>query len=454
MRFILAAPSVDGHLNPILSIAELLMQRGHEVRVATGENRRERVEKRGLPFASFAQEAGNTVFDMAAVLPKLTGLSGFERTMLQVRELYFAPMDALYQGLLRIDAEFSADAIIASAMFSGTIPYFLSSLKDRPSIIQCSFNPLMIARDDGAPYGPGLPPATTEQQHAEYKEKRKQIDAVLFDPVQECVDAGLETLGLGPLPMRGIEALVRLPDVFLEFTIPGFEYPRRELPASVSFVGPLPPPRSHVTDPSWLRELDGSKKNVLVTQGTLANYDLSELIEPALEGLAGEEDILVLATTGGNPAENLSRPVPRNARVATYLPFDRILPKIDLLLTNGGYGTVNMALAMGIPCVVAGISEEKAETAARVAWSGAGINLRTSTPTADTLRSAVREVLTDRKYAQNAMRLANEYAEYDAEMAVIAAAENCRRLRPKLSPLEWSEDQSGSPSLKPSFQTS
>jgi hypothetical protein len=51
-----------------------------------------------------------------------------------------------------------------------------------------------------------------------------------------------------------------------------------------------------------------------------------------------------------------------------------------VMVTNGGYGGVQMALSYGVPLVVAGASEDKPEVGARVAWSGAGLNLKTGKP--------------------------------------------------------------------------
>ena len=51
------------------------------------------------------------------------------------------------------------------------------------------------------------------------------------------------------------------------------------------------------------------------------------------------------------------------------------------MVTNGGYGGVQFALAHGVPLVVAGDHEDKPETAARVAGSGVGRNLKTGRPT-------------------------------------------------------------------------
>ena len=43
-----------------------------------------------------------------------------------------------------------------------------------------------------------------------------------------------------------------------------------------------------------------------------------------------------------------------------------LLPRTDVLVTNGGYGGVQQALAHGVPLVVAGRTEDKVEVAARV----------------------------------------------------------------------------------------
>ncbi len=98
----------------------------------------------------------------------------------------------------------------------------------------------------------------------------------------------------------------------------------------------------------------------------------------------------MVATAGGRPVEAISGAIPSNARIASYLPFEWLLPRVDVLVTNGGYGSVNQAMSCGIPLVTAGMTEDKADVNARVAWSGVGIDLATNEPTADALRNAVR----------------------------------------------------------------
>jgi len=50
--------------------------------------------------------------------------------------------------------------------------------------------------------------------------------------------------------------------------------------------------------------------------------------------------------------------------------------------------------------VVAGDTEDKPETSARVGWSGIGINLKTGRPKPAAILKAVRKVLADNRYAE------------------------------------------------------
>src|SRR4051812_31901243 len=68
-----------------------------------------------------------------------------------------------------------------------------------------------------------------------------------------------------------------------------------------------------------------------------------------------------------------------------------LMPHVDVMITNGGYGGVQHAIRYGIPVVVAGESADKAEVAARVEYAGVGVNLRTAHPTPDMIAAAVRE---------------------------------------------------------------
>jgi MGT family glycosyltransferase len=246
----------------------------------------------------------------------------------------------------------------------------------------------------------------------------------MFQPVQDYINDVLQGCSAPAMPAFFLDCLYTLPDVFLQFTAEAFEYPRGDMPSSIRFVGPmLPKPPAELQQPGWWSRLDGSRPVVLVTQGTIANENPSQLIGPTLTGLAGE-DVMVVVANGGRDLNGICTHIPANAIVERFIPFQEILPKVDVFVTNGGYGGVNQSLNMGVPVVVAGATEDKPAVAARVAWSGAGINLETDRPTADHVRTAVLDVLRDGCYRRKARVLQANFARYDALNEITRAVES------------------------------
>lgn len=68
-------------------------------------------------------------------------------------------------------------------------------------------------------------------------------------------------------------------------------------------------------------------------------------------------------TGGGDPS--VLEPIPANARVDRYVPFGELFRHASAVVTNGGFGTVQLAITHGLPLVVAGRTEDKAEVSAR-----------------------------------------------------------------------------------------
>jgi hypothetical protein len=119
------------------------------------------------------------------------------------------------------------------------------------------------------------------------------------------------------------------------------------------------------------------------------------------------------------PIDAIPGPLPSNTRLASYLPFEWVLPTVDVLVTNGGYGSVNQAMSFGIPPVTAGLTEDKAGVNARLAWSGIGIDLATNEPTPQALREAVRTVLDKPNYRLRASLMAEEFDAIDTRSEIL-----------------------------------
>ncbi|NMG21537.1 hypothetical protein DP116_19620 [Brasilonema bromeliae SPC951] len=103
-----------------------------------------------------------------------------------------------------------------------------------------------------------------------------------------------------------------------------------------------------------------------------------------------------------------------NVRVEKFLPHAHLLPYVDVMVTNGGFNGVQIALANGVPMVTAGQTEEKPEICARVQWAGVGVDLKTSTPTPKQIQEAVMKIVNSSQYRQRAENFKTEMSHYDA----------------------------------------
>jgi MGT family glycosyltransferase len=440
MKILIASTPATGHLNPLLAVASILIAEGHEVVGLSGSALRNRVEAIGAKFRPFSGSADFDPADIVSRFPELR-TPGPDRLRVAMERVFIDNIPAQHASLREMLRDFPADVIIGDDTMFGVLPMLLGPRSKRPPIVLCGTSILHWHREDGAPNFAGLPPASSEAQLNEYAAISREYDRLINQPVTCRLNQTLKQFGVGPLAMPLFDSVVELADAYMQLTAPSFEFPR-DIPASVHFIGALPLVPNQAPLPSWAAELDGSRRVVLVTQGTVANHDFGLLIAPTLAALANEPDLVVVATAGGRPTEAIPGPIPSNARLASFLPFEWVLPKVDAFVTNGGYGSVNQAMSFGIPLVTAGLTEDKADVNARVAWSGVGIDLATNEPTPQALREAVRSVLDNANYRRRASLMADEFHGIDTRYEILRIVNEVTRRRDEdgLRQREASED--------------
>ena len=423
MKILMAVLPATGHINPMLAVGNVLMAGGHEIVCLSGTWLRERIEKAGMQFRALEGAADVDPRDILAVVPELKDIPpGLDWMRIAIDRFFIERIVPQHESLQAVLRTFPADLIITDDMFFGVLPMALGPRAERLPLIMCGTSFLHWCRDDGAPHFFGLPPAATAADREKYAGIADEFDRIVHQPSLRGLKRVLKEFGVEPPTLPLFDAVVALADAYLQLSVPGFEYPR-PIPPTVHFVGTPPIITKQAPLPAWANDLDGSRKVVLVTQGTVANHNLGLLVAPTLAGLANEPDVLVVATTGGRAIEEIPGQIPANARVSTYLPFEWLLPKVDVLVTNGGYGSVNQALSFGIPIVTAGLTEDKADVNARVAWSGVGINLATNEASPAAVREAVRAVLDTPRYRARAAEMAAEFGSTDARAEILRIIE-------------------------------
>lgn len=404
---IIAACPVHGHVTPLLTVARGFVERGDDVRFITGAAFTDRVTATGATHIALTPDADFNFDDLAATFPERAGLKGLRAVTFDVEHVFANPAKSQYEVVMGAHTAQPADVVLADPAYFGAMFLLTHRRPVRPAVVMCGVIPLGIPSADTAPFGMGLPPARL------FNRPRNAVLAALNRRVWARSDDILDRLHRGvhgqALPVQ-ILNWYTLADAIVQFTVPSFEYPRSDAPASLHFVGPLGATGSEAPLPDWWGDLDGPRPVIHITQGTVANKDYAQVIGPALEALA-DEDVLIAVATGGRALDTLP-PLPANARAAEYLPYDDLLSRTDVFVTNGGYGGVQYALRYGVPIVTTGGKEDKPEVGARVAWSGSGLRLRTERPTPKALQRAILTVLREPCYRQASRRIAAEMREY------------------------------------------
>jgi MGT family glycosyltransferase len=417
-HILVALTPITGHVRPALPLVRALVAEGHDVVVYTGTKFGPAIRAAG---ATAAPVVRGRDLDDAQVddWAKANGAPrpGVKRLQWDVLHHFVEPVPGQLADLAAIVAETRPDVLVVdNACIAG-------ALAARVHAIPCllfSVTPLAISSKDTAPFGTGLQPPRTRLAAARYAALRWLTRHVVFRRAQRAAREVVRGTGLTPPRGFFMDWVQTFAHRVLHTSVPSMEYPRSDLPGNVELVGPFLPAGDDAELPAWWPDVLAANRAgtpvVLVTQGTLA-LDPDRLLWPAIEALA-DEDLLVVATTASSdPHRVLPVGRPQNLRTAHFVPFDRLLPYVDVMVTNGGFGGVQQALAAGVPLVVAGRSEDKAEVGARVLWSGTGVVLptdrRTDATTAQAVGEGVARVLDDPRYRGRARELAAEYAQYD-----------------------------------------
>ncbi|KUI47009.1 glycosyl transferase [Mycobacterium sp. GA-1199] len=402
---VIAGIPAQGHVAPLLTVARNFVDRGDRVRFLTGSQFADKVAATGAEFVALAPDADFDERPLSEQFPERARLKGVRAIAFDVEHVFARPAKAQYESLAATLADQAADVVFADPAFVGAALLLGLPRSARPAVVMCCVIPLCIESRDIAPFGLGLPPARYLNRG------RNAALAVVHRRILRGANGLVNDLHR---EVHGTDMPVRYPnwgrraDALIHFTVPSFEYPITDAPPALRFAGPLSATGSQAALPTWWSDLDGTRRVVHVTQGTVANTDYDQAIGPTLKALA-DEDVLVVVATGGRPVDTLP-PLPANARAAEYLPYDELLPRTAVFVTNGGYGGVQYALRYGVPVVATGGKEDKPEVGARVQWSGVGRRIRSEHPTPRALRREILRVLDEPRYRDASARIAADMA--------------------------------------------
>jgi MGT family glycosyltransferase len=389
-----------GHLFPLTPILDELHARGHEVALRTLSSEVELMRGRG--------------FDARPIDPAIEAIEhddwkakGSQAALKRSVRMFCARAEHDAPDLERAIEEERPDALIVDIQTWGGLA--VAEQWGGPWASFCPY-PLPLPSRDAPPFGPGLPPARGPLGRL----RDRALRPLVFGTVEKLVVADLNRVraerGLGPID---VTTMFSRPPLLLYMTAEPFEYPRRDWPPNVKLVGPCPwdPPAD---PPAWLHEVD--RPLVLVTTSSEFQDD-GRLVRTALEALR-DEHVHVVATL---PSASLAGiEPPPNAHVLPFVPHAPLLDRAACVVTHGGMGATQKALARGIPVCAVPFGRDQLEVARRVEVAGAGARLPARRLTPERLRGKVTEALTRRPGAE---RIAQAYAATGGAQAAADAFE-------------------------------
>jgi UDP:flavonoid glycosyltransferase YjiC (YdhE family) len=124
----------------------------------------------------------------------------------------------------------------------------------------------------------------------------------------------------------------------------------------------------------------------------------ARFFEQAIEIFGDSEYQCIMTTAGMTIPEN----VPDNFYIIDYAPGSKIMEKSDLVVCQGGNGTIYQAMSKGVPIIGIPTMHDQEWNLDRVESLGIGIHLSELNFRPAHLEEAVRKILSANSYRRNA----------------------------------------------------
>ena len=384
-----------GHFNPLAPIAHALEAAGHTTRVACAASFAPRVERAGLT-------------------PLIAGIDWLETSP----ELAFPEVEEMTTR----ERELFLTDIFSDTTANYMTHDLLESFAD--------WRPDVIVRDTFE-YGGCLAGEVAGIPHAVVNMEFYIPSHVTRQGMESQLAYLRSAYGLPPYP--AMEMLTRY--LYFSYVPNSYQFPEYTLPENTHVLRPafLDPSGDEVL-PDWVATLP-DQPTVYASMGTTFN-NVPDIFRTIIAGLA-DEPVNLIITVGRSQDPRQFDPLPEHVYVEQFIPQAALMPYCDLVMANGGVGTLMIALTYDLPLIVIPLAGHLLLHAQRVRQLGIGQSLKLPPAWLDvgdaanvdnyvarqasglvhdtapelspeTVRSVVREVLEAASYKEEVERLRQE----------------------------------------------
>lgn len=361
-----------GHTNPTLPLAAELVKRGHSVIYVNAPEFKDKIEKTGAVFVSYADypeglsEQQKKVRCFKAAFH--TAMQLEQKFDLLIYEMFFYPGQVIAERLgIPCVRQFSQPA------------WNLETVRDASAVwkLSCKLIDMQVmGKRNAAEMGMG---------------RKTLIDSVLND--------------------RPELNVVYVPKLF---------QPKHEsFDERYVFVCPT---MKAAMAPHAKIPYDAMKRPIIyISMGSIISSRI--FCKRCIKAFGGK-NLSAILSTGQIDPKTLG-PIPQNIFTYAFVPQLEILQNVDLFITHCGMNSVNEAMSFGVPMLAMPIINDQIANAKRITELGIGMRMRAFPSTADKLCTNALQVLNSAKIKKNAYCVKERIADENSFSDVVARVEKC-----------------------------
>lgn len=368
-----------GHVNPSLPLVAELVQQGERVYYYSLEEFRPAIERAGATFCPYGE-----AFPLALMLQQRKASAqekayGQALSIQWVFERLLPEVETLHPDYLITDAQAPWGNLTAQALRVPAI-CFQTSLAINGRVIIGFFSTFLKM--------------LTQRGEKGKQDKGKQNAQALLDNLSQTYHLK---------KMRSFDVFLQKGSLNLVCTSPLFQpYANSFDRERYRFVGPILQPRPEAPAFPFERLAEG-KPLIYISLGTMV-AEQAPFFCLCMQAFAQSKWQVVIAV-GKSTSPGILQDIPTNCLIQQFVPQLEILQRASLFITHGGMNSVNEALAYNVPLVIVPQGADQHLIAKQVEKLGAGKQLSAQDLTAEKIRQAVEEVLTQPTYTQAARRI-------------------------------------------------
>ena len=360
-----------GHTNPTLGVVRELVSRGHEVWYYSYNVLREKIEEAGARFVSCDDFDAERKID-----PKAAAKVG--KDLAFSTKLLVDTTLALGDAVCRHMVQLKPDCIVADSM---------------------AVWGKMVALKLGIPFVSSTTTFAFNQHSAKImKQSPGQLLGMLFSMPK--ISREVKRLQDKGYPVNSVLDIIQNDNDThtIVYASPRFQPCAETFSDKYAFVGPSLRPAGEPMPKT-------REKRIYISMGTVNNAMLP-LYTKCIRALGQQDRELVLSVGSQVKGEDFGE-LPENVRIFDHVDQIAVLQNTDVFITHCGMNSVSEALYYGVPLVMLPQTSEQGGVAERVRQLGAGVPVKKATASA--IAEAVRTVLEDLSYRENAKLLSVDF---------------------------------------------